>query len=83
MNIASSADSKNAFLFLIDIFFEFILYFKFLSLYSSIVHIIFAGLPATTTQAGTLLVTTEPAAIKTLSLIVTPGIIKELAPIYT
>ena len=33
MNIASSADSKNAFLFLIDIFFEFILYFKFLSIF--------------------------------------------------
>lgn len=44
---------------------------------------ILAGFTPTTILGGTDLFTTVPAAIKAPSLILTPGIINELLPIYT
>ena len=83
MNFSSGNDSNNSFLALAVMPFELRLYGMLRSIYSSMLHIIEAGLLPTTTLSGIDLVTTLPAVTSTLLPIVTPGIISEQVPMYT
>ena len=77
INLLSSIASNDFFFASYESPFVPTLYFLLRSMYSSTVHTYFAGLPATTTPAGTDLVTMLPAATNAPSPIVTPGIICE------
>lgn len=80
---SSGIDSNNTRFSSMLSCFEFKLYFLLWLIYSSMVEIILAGFPPTTTLLGTDFVTTEPAATNDPSPIVMPGIIRLLLPMYT